>query len=153
MLRRLVLTAAVSAAALSTVAPAAHARPLPPPAAHTRPLPTPEDRLTITVEGVGPGADGTYRLLCHPATGDHPRPRTACAQLDKRTVWGKDPFAPVPRGTMCTMQYGGPGTAHIKGIWAGRPVDARFDRGNGCEMARWDALVPVLPATRSTRVL
>jgi hypothetical protein len=48
---------------------------------------------------------------------------------------------------MCTMLYGGPATAHVTGTWAGRPVDARFDRADGCEIARWDALVPLLPET------
>lgn len=46
---------------------------------------------------------------------------------------------------MCTMQYGGPATARVTGTWAGRPVDATYERGNGCEIARWDAMVPVLP--------
>lgn len=47
------------------------------------------------------------------------------------------------------MIYGGPATAHVTGTWAGRPVDSRFDRADGCQIARWDALVPLLPGTRS----
>ncbi|MDC2951691.1 SSI family serine proteinase inhibitor [Streptomyces heilongjiangensis] len=113
------------------------------------PLPVgPEDRLVVTVRGAGDGVDGRFELRCHPDGGSHPHVRDACGQLDQRTVWGKDPFAPVAPGTMCTMLYGGPATAHVTGIWAGRPVDARFDRGNGCEIARWDSLVPVLPDLR-----
>ncbi|MFF6999554.1 SSI family serine proteinase inhibitor [Streptomyces sp. NPDC008313] len=106
------------------------------------------DRLTVTVDGAGDGRDGTYVLRCHPRSGDHPRVHEACDRLDESTTWGKDPFAPVPPETLCTMQYGGPATAHVTGTWAGRPVDARFDRGDGCQMARWDALVPLLPSTR-----
>jgi hypothetical protein len=47
------------------------------------------------------------------------------------------------------MQYGGPATAHITGRWAGRPVDAWYDRRDGCRIARWNQLVPLLPDVRS----
>lgn len=55
----------------------------------------------------------------------------------------------MAEGTLCTMQYGGSATAHVTGTWAGRPVDARYDRGDGCEIARWDRLVPLLPDLRA----
>ncbi|MGV9449674.1 SSI family serine proteinase inhibitor [Streptomyces sp. NPDC003635] len=106
------------------------------------------DHLTVTVRNAGGGADGTYELYCHPGAGDHPDVRGACAALDRGSRWGKDAFAPVPDGSVCTMQYGGAATARVTGTWAGRPVDARFGRGNGCEIARWDRLVPVLPDLR-----
>ncbi|GCD95542.1 SSI family serine proteinase inhibitor [Embleya hyalina] len=102
------------------------------------------DRLTVTVTDA-PGGAGVYPLECHPAGGGHPAPRQACERLDSMTTRGGDPFAPVPRGAMCTMIDGGPATARIIGVWAGRPVDAVFDRTDGCEIARWDGLVPVLP--------
>ncbi|MFF2997509.1 SSI family serine proteinase inhibitor [Streptomyces sp. NPDC057950] len=105
------------------------------------------DRLTVTVRHVGDTGGRTYELRCHPAGGSHPTPEQACEALDRRTTWGKDPFAPVAPGTLCTMLYGGPATAHVTGTWAGRPVDARFDRADGCQIARWDALVPLLPDT------
>lgn len=145
--RRLLLGAAASLTAVTALAsatPVAYAE-----GARAMPLPTPvtEDRLTVTVEGAG-GADGTYELECHPDGGSHPHARDACARLDRNTSWGRTPFTAVAPGTMCTMQYGGPATAHITGTWAGRPVDARFDRRDGCEIARWDALVPVLPTVR-----
>ncbi|MEV0255268.1 SSI family serine proteinase inhibitor [Streptomyces sp. NPDC050732] len=140
MLRRLALTAAASAAALSAL-------PALPAAAHASTLPTtPIDRLTVTVTGMGGEGDGTYRLNCHPAGGTHPQAKEACARLDEISVYGKDLFAPVPPGTMCTMQYGGPATARITGTWHGRPVNATYDRSNGCEIGRWNTLVPVLPA-------
>ncbi|MET8408642.1 SSI family serine proteinase inhibitor [Streptomyces sp. NPDC005195] len=105
------------------------------------------DRLTVTVRHLGGTGDRTYELRCHPAGGSHPAPEQACETLDRRTTWGKDLFAPVAPGTICTMLYGGPATAHVTGTWAGRPVDARFDRADGCQIARWDALVPLLPDT------
>ncbi|MFI1729257.1 SSI family serine proteinase inhibitor [Streptomyces acidicola] len=151
-LRRFLLGAAVLGAitGLTSVPPAAYAesggpRPLPVPVPAPVPPPAPGDRLTVTVEGAGGAADGTYKLECHPDGGSHPDARGACGKLEGSTTWGRDPFAPVAPGTVCTMQYGGPATAHVTGTWAGRPVDSRFDRGNGCEIARWDALIPVLP--------
>lgn len=109
----------------------------------------PRDHLTVTVRDAGRGADGKYVLDCHPGAGSHPEVSGACDVVDRNTRWGKDAFARVPEGTVCTMQYGGPATARVTGTWAGRPVDARFDRGNGCEIGRWDRLVPLLPALRS----
>ncbi|MEU6990697.1 SSI family serine proteinase inhibitor [Streptomyces sp. NPDC046465] len=138
MLRRLALTAVASAAALSALPTTAHA---------TAPAPTPTDRLTVTVADSGGESDGRYVLNCHPTGGTHPNAAEACRRLQEVTVYGKDPFAPVPRDAMCTMQYGGPATAHITGTWQGRPVDARYSRSDGCEIGRWNGLVPVLPAT------
>jgi len=102
------------------------------------------DRLTVTVSHSG-RADGTYELRCHPGRGSHPDPAGACGTLDRRTTWGRDPFAPVPPRSLCTMQYDGPATAHVTGTWAGRPVDTTYSRGDGCQIARWDKLVPLLP--------
>ncbi|MEU1478767.1 SSI family serine proteinase inhibitor [Streptomyces sp. NPDC001668] len=107
------------------------------------------DHLTVTVHHAGGGLDGTFEVDCHPARGTHPDPAGACAGLDRNTRWGRDTFAPVPEGSVCTMLYGGPATAHVTGTWAGRPVDARFDRSDGCETARWDRFVPLLPAPRA----
>lgn len=146
MLRRLLLTTASAAAtltALSAVPPAAYATAVPPstaPAAHGG-----DDHLTVAVHGIGTGQDGTYELSCHPSGGTHPDARDACDLLDRRTTWGRDPFAPMPEDTLCTMQYGGPAAARITGTWAGRPVDATYERGDGCQIKRWDALVPLLP--------
>ena len=108
--------------------------------------PAPEgDRLTVTVRDAGGGADGTYVVRCRPSGGTHPDPDGACAAVERRTRWGQDAFAPVPEDAVCTMQYGGPATARITGTWAGRRVDATYDRANGCAIERWDRLVPLLP--------
>ncbi|MFE5665327.1 SSI family serine proteinase inhibitor [Streptomyces niveus] len=120
------------------------------------PLPLPvllqereQDRLTVTVADTNiTRADGTYELRCGPAGGSHPESASACARLDELAGEAKDPFAPVPKGQMCTMQMGGPATARVTGTWQGRSVDATFSRKNGCEISRWQNLVPVLPAAR-----
>ncbi|SFY51411.1 SSI family serine proteinase inhibitor [Streptomyces sp. F-1] len=103
------------------------------------------DHLTVVVRHAGAGRDGTYELFCHPGGGHHPDVEGACRGLDAQTQWGRDVFAPVPPGSVCSMISGGPATARVTGRWAGRPVDASFGRGNGCEIARWDRLVPLLP--------
>ncbi|MFG3254131.1 SSI family serine proteinase inhibitor [Streptomyces sp. NPDC048172] len=132
------LTAATALAALGMLAEALSA-----PAALAR---GGADELTVTVtDSGGNTTDGTYTVRCRPTGGDHPEPERACAALDEAGRGGRDPFAPVPRSEPCTMIYGGPATAHVTGVWKGRSVDARFKRSNGCEIERWDALVPALP--------
>ncbi|MFG2606841.1 SSI family serine proteinase inhibitor [Streptomyces sp. NPDC048514] len=108
------------------------------------------DHLTVVVRNAGPGRDGTYDVACHPDAGRHPDVAGACRTLDTHTRWGRDPFAPVPSGSNCTMLYGGPATAHVTGTWAGRPVDATYSRGNGCEIGRWDRMVPLLPTPETS---
>ncbi|MGW5372556.1 SSI family serine proteinase inhibitor [Streptomyces sp. NPDC004009] len=115
---------------------------MPPPA---RPEDEAGDHLRVVVRNAGPRLDGTYELSCHPTAGDHPDAAGACRALDANTQWGRDAFAPVAPDSVCTMLYGGPATARVTGTWAGRPVDAAYDRGNGCEIARWDRMVPLLP--------
>ncbi|MGW1714202.1 SSI family serine proteinase inhibitor [Streptomyces sp. NPDC002156] len=149
-------TAGVSLAAASFSASpiAAHAdaapqtRPLSPFAPHVHTTARAADHLTVTVHGTGGRDDGRFELECHPGGGSHPDVEGACGSLDRGARWGKDPFAPVPPDSICTMMYGGPATAHVTGTWAGRPVDATFDRSNGCQTARWDRLVPLLPDLR-----
>ncbi|MFF8905976.1 SSI family serine proteinase inhibitor [Streptomyces olivaceoviridis] len=141
--RRLLLASLSAAASLVPLAavPAAAAGAMPPPV-------RPEDQgdhLTVVVRHAGAGRDGTYEVRCHPSAGRHPDAAEACRVLDAHTRWGQDPFAPVAAGTTCTMLYGGPATAHVTGTWAGRPVDASYDRSDGCETGRWDRLVPLLP--------
>ncbi|MFD9389727.1 SSI family serine proteinase inhibitor [Streptomyces sp. NPDC060000] len=106
------------------------------------------DHLTVTVRHAGGRADGTFEVYCHPGRGSHPDVGGACRAVDRNTRWGTDTFAPAPSGGVCTMRYGGPATAHVTGRWAGHPVDATYDRSNGCEIERWDRLVPLLPDLR-----
>ncbi|MFE5815841.1 SSI family serine proteinase inhibitor [Streptomyces sp. NPDC056479] len=151
-LRRVLLgaTGSLVAVGLTSAAPAS-ASPQAAPALAVPSLQAPDragDHLTVTVRDAGSGADAIHELICHPTGGDHPDAADACAVLDRGTRWGKDTFAPVPQDSLCTMQYGGSATAQITGTWAGRPVDARYDRSNGCEIARWDRLVPLLPDLR-----
>ncbi|MFI9463420.1 SSI family serine proteinase inhibitor [Streptomyces xiamenensis] len=108
--------------------------------AQPAPAPAPTHELTITVSDHG-SADGVQRLRCSPAGGDHPRAADACAAIEA----ARTPFAPLADGTLCTRVYGGPATARVEGVWDGQRVAAEFNRTDGCEIARWDALVPALP--------
>ncbi|GAA2957315.1 SSI family serine proteinase inhibitor [Kitasatospora cinereorecta] len=156
MLRRLTLTAAASLAALSAAAPAATAVsplfPLPPLPVFQGDRLGGQDartRLTVTVSESGnPAADGTFELECGPAGGSHPSAQRACELLDEAAESGENPFVPTDRNAMCTLQAGGPAAARVSGTWEGESVDARFSRANGCEIARWNNLVPVLPSAR-----
>ncbi|MEV8552437.1 SSI family serine proteinase inhibitor [Streptomyces glaucescens] len=153
--RRLIVAAGASLAALgafSAAPSAAHAVPSPalPPSPHGPDRSADghhlgDHHLNVTVRDAGGDADGTYELDCHPSRGSHPDPAGACRALDRNTRWGSDAFAPVAGDAVCTMRYGGTATARVTGTWAGRPVDAAFDRSNGCEIDRWDRLVPFLP--------
>ncbi|MEV6051670.1 SSI family serine proteinase inhibitor [Streptomyces sp. NPDC052107] len=127
--------------ALSAV-PAVAAPVLPPP---VRPEDRAGDHLTVVVQHAGSGQDGTYELFCHPVGGSHPDAAGACQALEEHTQWERDLFAPVAPGTICTMLYGGPATARVTGTWAGHSVAAAYDRSNGCEIERWDRMVPLLP--------
>ncbi|WP_436737710.1 SSI family serine proteinase inhibitor [Streptomyces sp. BBFR102] len=159
MLRRTALALATSAAALLGAVPLAaqaHAGPggpVPPPIGAPGlgagpGLGAEQDRLTVTVRDAGAG-DGRFVLRCRPTGGDHPDVAGACGRLAELAAEGEDPFAPVPPDAMCTMQHGGPATARVEGTWRGRAVDASFSRTDGCRIARWNRLVPVLPATGS----
>jgi len=99
-------------------------------------------KLTVRVDGdgKGPTKGGTLELTC--AEGDK---RAACAAASQLSAAD---LAPTPGDTACTQIYGGPETASIKGTLNGEPVDATFNRTNGCEIKRWDTVAPLLDEVR-----
>ncbi|MGH3326306.1 MAG: SSI family serine proteinase inhibitor [Streptomycetales bacterium] len=101
---------------------------------------TSDSELTITVRADKNAEPRTWTLRCDPPGGDHPEPAAACRALERV----RDPFAPVPPDARCTLIYGGPQTATITGSWQGRHVEAGYDRTDGCEINRWNAIAPVL---------
>ncbi|MFD4798467.1 SSI family serine proteinase inhibitor [Streptomyces anulatus] len=109
-------------------------------------------RLTVSVENTGvAGADGTFELECGPTGGSHPQGQAACdrlAEAGATRAGRQELFRPTPEGTMCTMIHGGDASARIVGTWEGRAVDTTASRRDGCEIARWNSLVPVLPDVR-----
>jgi hypothetical protein len=97
---------------------------------------SPSANLTITVwPRDREHASYTHTLRCHPASGTLPRPGLACRRLF--SVSG-NPFAPTPPGTACTLIYGGPQVAWVRGSFRGRRIWATFTRADGCAVARWN---------------
>ncbi|MFI1525867.1 SSI family serine proteinase inhibitor [Streptomyces griseus] len=156
-------------AAVPTSGPLAAARPALGPLPMPMPLPLPGfldggdgagpgeagealTRLTVSVENTGvAGADGTFELECGPTGGSHPRGQAACdrlAEAGATRAGRQELFRPTPEGTMCTMIHGGDAFARIVGTWEGRAVDTTASRRDGCEIARWNSLVPVIPDVR-----
>jgi hypothetical protein len=101
-----------------------------------------EPRYDVTIVFWPEGADGQSRqatLTCDPDGGTHSDPNGACDTL----LENEDALEPVAGDVACTEIYGGDQLATITG--AG--VQASFSRANGCEIARWDTLRPVLELT------
>jgi len=79
-----------------------------------------------------------------------PDPAAACAVLAEH---GDLVAAEPDPDAMCTMQYGGPETAVVKGTVAGEQVMASFSRENGCEIDRWTMFEPLLGTPGGTGTL
>lgn len=106
--------------------------------------PAPQIDLTIEVsEGSGTSST-TWSLQCDPQGGDHPKVSAACDVLQESKPAAA--LGPIPKDQPCTMIYGGPETAVVKGTWGGEQVEAKLARTNGCEIDQWDNLEPVVPA-------
>jgi hypothetical protein len=91
----------------------------------------------------GAGTTERFTVSCPDAAGAHPDPAGACAvlaDLDPASA----PLAPVGDEAMCTMIYGGPDTATIDGTYQGAALRVELNRGDGCQIARWDALAVLL---------
>ena len=97
-------------------------------------------RIRYWAEGKS-GSSILWTLGCTPARGTHPRAATACDVLASL----RDPFAPTPKDVGCTQQYGGPQVARVAGTFRGHRVWTQFQRRDGCEIARWTRVGPLLP--------
>ena len=84
----------------------------------------PEQRWTLRCSGTAP-LPGS----------NHPTAAAACALLDAR----RDVLEPPAQNRVCTEQYGGPDVATVMGTLDGAPVDLRFTRTDGCQIADWNA--------------
>jgi len=103
--------------------------------------------LTIFVWPQGlDGPSQRWTLRCGPTGGTLPARVAACRRLYALT----NPFRRVPEDAVCTQIYGGPQVARIVGTYRGRRVWTQFQRRNGCEIARWDRLRPLLPPGGAT---
>jgi hypothetical protein len=101
-----------------------------------------DDDLLVRVDRWDGSPAEEWTLSClDVVAGTHPEAVAACAHLS-----GLDePFASLPEDIVCTEQYGGPQTARVTGRWDGERVDAEISRVDGCRIAQWDGLGPLLP--------
>ncbi|MDE8587618.1 MULTISPECIES: serine protease inhibitor [Micrococcaceae] len=105
--------------------------------------------LTISIRDHPDAPEHVFRLVSkdgHPAAGTTlPEPVAALAAVER---FGEDIFFPKPGPPkLCTQQYGGPQVAVVTGMYRGRAVHAAFSRTDGCEIARWKAMGPLLGGT------
>jgi hypothetical protein len=98
--------------------------------------------LTIDVMRNPKAKEKSKVLIC---PGRTPRERDVCAALD---VVAPRVFNPVPDDRVCTMIYGGPATATIRGTFQDDLANASFNQSNGCEIGRWNQILPVLRALK-----
>jgi hypothetical protein len=101
----------------------------------------PRYELTIDYWPIGRAGEArSATLTCDPDDGSHPDVAQACDAL----LTHQDALKPVAGGVACTEIYGGPQLAAV----SGGGVHASFNRKNGCEIARWEALAPLLEVSR-----
>ena len=80
-------------------------------------------------------------MTCDPVGGTHLEAEKACAALDAHA----EALHPVPGDLACAEIYGGDQVAEVTGVTPSTgSLRALFDRTNGCEIARWDALAPLI---------
>jgi hypothetical protein len=96
--------------------------------------------IRVDDDGDGPNAPRELKLDC-----DAPTDSAACGAAAGTSAAD---LAPTEAGTACTQLYGGPETASIKGTIRGEEVDATFSRRDGCEIARWERVAPLLDEVR-----
>jgi hypothetical protein len=90
--------------------------------------------VSVDLDGHGSARAKSVRLRC---------PGAGCAIT--RRVKTSD-FAATPTGQACSMIYGGPETATVKGTLRGDAIDARFSRTDGCQTSRWERVKALLSA-------
>jgi hypothetical protein len=99
-----------------------------------------KSKLEMSVQADEKDAPKTASLTC---PGEKAKDRDICAALD---VVAPKVFEPVPVDEACTAIYGGPRKATVTGTYQDEPISAVFTQENGCEIARWNQIRPVLEA-------
>lgn len=98
--------------------------------------------VTVWEDGREPETKVVRTLRCEPTGGTHPWRTRTCAVLARG---GFALFRPTPPDTACTEVFGGHQTALVRGVVDGHRVWARFSRVDGCAIARWQRVAPLLP--------
>ena len=101
--------------------------------------------LTVALTHSPDGPEHVFVLVSHSGElveSTLPDPAAAIAAVGR---YGERIFFPEPGPPkLCTQQYGGPQVAVVTGTFNGRSVNSRFSLTDGCEIARWRALSPLL---------
>jgi hypothetical protein len=102
--------------------------------------------LTVRLTEAPGAPDHVFRLTASGgALADGSTLPDSAAALAAVTQHGESIFFPKPGPPkLCTQQYGGPQVAVVTGWFLGREVTSRFTRTDGCEIARWRAMAPLL---------
>jgi hypothetical protein len=100
----------------------------------------PATELTVRLDPDGKGPEPAKEATVRCASAAESAVCTRASALEPADV------APVEPDTACTQQFGGPETGILRGQVRGKAIDARFSRTNGCEIARWDKVAPLLEA-------
>lgn len=111
--------------------------------------------LTAKVSRLPDGGENAFRLLVRNGSisseSTVPDPGAALTAVER---FGEKIFFAVRRADMiCTQQYGGPQVALVTGVLHGRQVHSTFSLTDGCEIARWHAMEPLLGGAASRRGL
>ena len=113
------------------------------------------DSTTTTTSTATGGTGATDLIVTLDADGKGGKPpvqeAVSCPGPDKPACEAiaalpPDPAAEVPANAACTQIYGGPDTLSLQGQINGELVDAELNRGNGCEIERFDRFVTMLQA-------
>lgn len=114
----------------------------PDPVKSVEPVLSQQTNIIMRLQG-GEAEPQSFELDCTGGapSGTHPNPQGACDVLLSAD------FTLFSVGTEeeCTEIYGGDSTMLMIGHIKGKAISTEFSRVNGCEISRWDSLVPLLP--------
>lgn len=96
-------------------------------------------RLRVAIQPTGKGGLVFSRYINCP--GDK-----RCIRLNTMEL---DDFV-LDSSRACSQMYGGPSKAWVVGILNGQPVNEELNVSNGCQIARWNQLAPILGLPKSS---
>lgn len=148
-----------SATASAPAAPRIDENPVFPETPDISDLPTGKDVIALkAATSAGPGSPTKVTTLVCQNGKSAPQStlanaQTLCASLPdtwQKTLTG---LAKASPNVKCALVYGGPSVATVIGSYQGTKITAQFSRSNGCEIAKWNLLEPLLgkPAPTITR--
>lgn len=109
-----------------------------PPKPSEKPKENTKTSIKVSIQPAGSGGLVVSRIIDCP--GDK-----RCARVEKLTLRDFQP----PKGMMCSQQSAGPSLAWVVGTIRGRSVQYQLDVSDGCKIAVWNRLAPVLGLPRS----